>query len=108
VAKPFLVHGRMLKPLPLEGIRSLPMVTRFDAALDFPSLFTSRWRHGGRTAQVVVNYTPDRQSCTLLDLSGTVVVHRQAQGQGETVVVRDGRLELTIPPLSAILVEARD
>jgi len=104
--KPYLVYGRMVKPLELQGTSVIPMISPKGAKLTFPSLFTSRWRNGAKSAQVIVNYMPEKQSCTLLDRAGTVTVYRAPGESGEkTVIAAEGKLELDIAPLSVVMVE---
>jgi hypothetical protein len=105
--RPFLVYGRMLKPLDVRGDSVIPMISPAGARLPFPSLFTSRWQSGGRAAQVVVNYTREAQTGTLAGVPGRVVqVYRRPQDPAEPVEVSaGGQVALRIDPLSAVLVE---
>lgn len=107
VGKPFLVYGRMLKPLDVRGTSVIAMISPGGAKLPFPSLFTSRWQSGSRIAQVVVNYTPDAQTCALAGVPGrSVQLYRQPQAPAESIAVSaDGQVPLRIEPLSAVLVE---
>ncbi|HEX2999094.1 MAG TPA: DUF6259 domain-containing protein, partial [Armatimonadota bacterium] len=106
-AQPFLVYGRMLKPLELLGTTIIPMISPRGEKLPFPSLFTSRWQYGDRIAQVVVNYTPEPQNGTLAGVTGrTVRLYRQPQASAESLAVSaNGQVTLQIAPLSAVLVE---
>ncbi|MEM9185120.1 MAG: DUF6259 domain-containing protein [Planctomycetota bacterium] len=105
--KPYLVYGRMLKPLKLEGLGNLPMTTPKGAKLNFPSLFTSRWTSSGKSAQVVVNYTPSDQTCAIIAQPGrTVQFHAGPLGAAQAASFdQDGRLPLEVPRLSAVMVE---
>src|SRR5262249_34412538 len=64
--RPYLVEGRMLKPLPLEGATDIPLFTRHGRAIHCDSLLTSHWESSRRrTAQVIANYTLQSQACRL-------------------------------------------
>lgn len=109
VAKPYLVYGRMQKPYSITGDYEIPMITTQGAKLYFRSIFTSKWTNGGKTAQVLVNYTTKPQEITVntKELTGSkVVVYTKATGKGSEVKITDkGELHLNIDPLSAVMVE---
>lgn len=107
VGKPYLVYGRMLKPLELRGAATIPMIRPLGGQYDLPSLFTSRWQSEGKRAQIVVNYTPEPQSCVLVGRGEEQVsLYRQPEAAAESLTFsRDGELPLRLAPLSAVLVE---
>jgi len=104
--KDFIVMGRMLKPLPFEGAKNLPMITQPGGFnINFPSVFTSNWQFGNdRKAQFFVNYLPEEQEITLnTGMIKDVKVFRSASDtQGE--VAGDKELKIKITPLSAVMV----
>lgn len=109
-AKEYLVYGRMLKPYLLEGTYNVPMVRRDGDDMPQPSLFTSRWQVDGKVSQVVVNYTPGTQTCSLVcpDLKGrSVRVVTDARGVSVIRTVNaDGRLGQDIPGFGVVMVES--
>ena len=109
VAKDYLVFGRMQKPYPVTGDYEIPMITTKDAKLYFRSIFTSKWTHGGKTAQILVNYTNKPQTVTVncKEIAGSkAVVYTKADSKGSPTKITDkGQLKLTIDPLSAVMVE---
>jgi hypothetical protein len=117
--KPFLHLGRMGKPLPLEGVRDVPMVLRQGGTLlHWPSLMTSRWTSpDGRQAQIVANYLPEPQTFSMRYDSTQAASHapKRTTGvrvydvptakQGTPAALHDGVAELKVAPLSAVMVE---
>jgi len=107
--KPYLLYGRMVKPLPVSGDRDIPMVTPRDQQIHFRSVFTSRWTHGGKTVQFLVNYTPDSQRIALNDVHRDTSLHlyEDPSAVEGTVVtpVENCTLELDLPALAAVMVE---
>lgn len=107
-AKPFLYLGCMEKPLPITGSRNVPMILGQGGEIPWPSLLTSRWTSpDGRKAQIIANYLPESQECTLTGLTGmTIRVYEQASGKNpHSVEPKAGQAKLKIAPLSAIMVE---
>ncbi len=109
-AKPFLHLGRMGKPLPLEGVRDIPMVCRQGGVLHWPSLMTSRWTSPeGKQAQIVANYltTPQSFAVRLDDnqFAHVEIYHSPAATQGTPATVHEGRIDLNVAPLSAVMIE---
>jgi hypothetical protein len=104
--KDYLVYGRMLKPLPFEGVKNVPMITKpGKRTINFPSVFTSNWQFGNnRKAQFFVNFMPEEQEIGI-DISGIkdVKIYRYStdiQGQA----AEDKELKMVINPLSAIMI----
>jgi hypothetical protein len=99
--KPYLLYGRMLKPLAMFTPRS--------QQIHFRSVFTSRWTHGGKTAQFLVNYTPEAQKVTVQ--TGTVSTNLRlfsdpSSNKGVAVFPpKEGLLEVPLAPLSALMIE---
>ncbi len=107
--KPYLLYGRMVKPVPYSGDHDIPMVTPRNQQIHFRSVFTSRWTHGGKTAQFLVNYTPDPQKVTVQ--TGTVgaglcLFSDPSGNKGAAVFPpKEGLLEVSLAPLSAVMLE---
>lgn len=107
-AKPYLVFGRMEKPLPLEGAYAVPMIMKDGRRIDYPSLMTSRWTGPqGKAAQIIVNYMPETQTFSLPALrSKPVRVSADPYGEDTSgIPMVDGGVRFDIAPLSAMLVE---
>lgn len=106
--KPYLLYGRMLKPFPVTGDYEIPIITPRDQRIPFRSVFTTRWQAGGKTAQVLVNYTPEPQRVTLRcgEAAGRAVLFTgpRAAGTAASTAGADG-LVLELSPLNAVLVE---
>ncbi|NEW81603.1 MAG: hypothetical protein GZ094_04470 [Mariniphaga sp.] len=104
--KDFLVEGRMLKPLPFEGVTNVPMITKPGGRnINFPSVFTSNWQYGSdRKAQFFVNYLPQEQEIIIstAGLKNVKVFKSASDTQGE--LAGDKELSLKITPLSTIMI----
>lgn len=109
VGKPYLLYGRMVKPLPVSGDRDIPMLTPRGQQIHFQSVFTSRWTHGGKTVQFLVNYTPEPQKVVLHELNPGATpksYETPFAGEGRIVnVATGGMLEVDIAPLAAVMIE---
>lgn len=104
--KDFLVSGRMIKPLPFEGSRNIPMVSKSNGLpINFPSVFTSNWQsQDNRNAQFFVNYLAEKQKIVLNaeDLKN-VKIFRDAEDK-TGVEKSDEMIEIEIPPFSAVMI----
>jgi hypothetical protein len=109
VGKPYLVYGRMQKPYTVTGDYELPMITTKGAKLYFRSIFTSKWTNAGKSAQILVNYTSKPQTVTVnckKMVHSKAVVYTKPAGKGSPTKITDkSELNLTIDPLSAVMVE---
>jgi hypothetical protein len=107
--KPYLIYGRMLKPYAIQGDTEIPMFTPRNQKITFRSIFTSRWTTGKTTAQIVVNYTPEPQSIAVSTSpkpAGAPRVYTDPFGVPKVLAPDgDGRIPLTVPALSAVLLE---
>lgn len=106
--QPYLLYGRMLKPMGI-GTHDIPMYTPRNQVIHFPSMLTSRWTHGGKTVQFLVNYTPEPQE-THIQMSGsqnTAQLHADPfKGAGALCKVsEDACFHVIVPPLSAVMLE---
>ncbi|UCD28228.1 MAG: hypothetical protein JSV03_14230, partial [Planctomycetota bacterium] len=111
--RPFVCFGRMVKPYVIEGARDIPMVLKINGRHRFPSLLTSRWLSPqGREAQIVVNYTTEKQDFRITGLNpkqNMVSIYEEPDDdRTKTVPVKGGKIALSISPLSAIMVEFGD
>jgi hypothetical protein len=108
IAKDFLMYGRMIKPLPVEVMCNVPMMTGTGREIPFESVFTCNWLlPDGRKAQLSVNYLPERQTVTI-DASGCKDVHIHFVPDQTTGNVSDsGKIEIAIEPLSVVMVSYR-
>ena len=107
--KPYLLYGRMIKPLSISGDYDLPMYTPEGQSIPFRSAFTSRWTHGGKTAQFVVNYTPKSQELVIHLAESAKPLHlRDDPGQTNGIQVKTdphNRIRVVVPPLAAVMLE---
>ena len=104
--KDCLIYGRMMKPLPVEGTRHVPMITRSAGReILFESVFTSNWMlPDGRKSQLLVNYLPERQSVTI-DASGQKDIRIHATPDDTAGKIREsGKMEVVLEPLSAAMI----
>jgi len=96
----------MLKPLPFEGARNIPMVTLPGRRnINFPSVFTSNWQFGkDRKAQFFINYLPEEQEITIKSgaLQKVMIFKSASDAKGE--LAGDKEIKVKINPLSAIMV----
>jgi len=106
LGKDYLIYGRMVKPLPIEGARHVPMITRAAGReIPFESVFTSSWLlPDGRKAQFVVNYLPEYQTVTV-DASGCkdIRLHTATPSAGKDF--NPGKITVSIAPLSAVMLD---
>ncbi len=103
--KDFLVTGRMMKPLPFEGAKNIPMVSKSGGHVNFPSIFTSNWSsQDHRNAQLYVNYLPEEQTITINveNVQDVKIWNHPSESMepDETGNV----LKITLKPLSAVMV----
>ena len=109
VAKDYLISGRMLKPLPLEGVYKVPMIAKSTGGeIPFESVLTSNWLlQDGHKAQISVNYLTEKQTVTV-DASGCkdVCIHFVSD-QTVGSASKPGKIEVAIEPLSAVMVSYR-
>ena len=107
--KTYLLYGRMIKPWALSGDFDIPMYTSKGQQIHFRSVFTSRWLHGTKTAQFLVNYTPEPQELIVQPIETAPFLHvigDPAHEKGTRIKIpKDGRLPVTVPSLSAIMLE---
>jgi Domain of unknown function (DUF6259) len=102
--RPFLCHGRMLPPLPLECRGNQRIALRAGAELSFPSLMTSRWRApDGSEGQLVLNYTPQTQR-GVLQAPADRRVELVPTPDGAGGQSGSGQVTVEVPALSAVLV----
>ena len=106
IGKDFLIYGRMIKPLPVEGLYNVPMITlQTGREIPFESVFTCNWLlPDGRKSQLIVNYLTEKQSVTV-DLSEykDVRLHLSPDDTAGNVT-KPGKIEVTIEPLSAVMI----
>ena len=107
--KAYLAWDRMLKPFPVEGTRNIPLITPRDQQISMPSLLTSRWLYGGRTAQFLVNYTESAQEVKVavpVEYRNGLALMAEPRGTATPLqAADDGRLTISVPPLSAVMLE---
>ena len=109
IGKEWLIYGRMLKPLPVEGTRIIPIITRQGGReIPFESVFTCNWQLAdGRKAQLLVNYLPEKQTVKV-DASACKNVHiHLTPGHAAGDAVASGKIEIAIEPLSAVMVSCQ-
>jgi hypothetical protein len=107
VGRDYLVFGRLLRPLTVEGIR--PVTWTCEARVTtIPAVAHAHWQApDGRTALALANWTAEAQTITLLgDAASTpATVHLRGERDEETWLAPAQRRQLTLPPLSAALLE---
>jgi hypothetical protein len=104
--KDYLVYGRMLKPIPFDGAKNVPMISRPGRRnINFPSVFTSNWQSvSGHKSQFFVNYLPVEQEI-IIDMSplhDVKIFRNSSDTMGESA--ENKVIKLKINPLSAIMV----
>jgi len=108
VGKAFLVYGRMLTPLRVDSIRRIAWQTG-SRNYQIDAVFHSAWcAVDGRLAVVLANWTADPQEVAVVDsrLGKRATLHIAGRTKEKrSVTVQDGRLPLTLPPLSFTLIE---
>jgi len=105
--KKYLCFGRMLKPMTIDGTYSIPLVMKDGRRIDYPSLLTSRWLAPDvRVGQIVVNYTPEKQTFNVPELFGKRIrVVQDPESLEARELVCDAGIRFEIEPLSALLLE---
>lgn len=102
----FLLYGRMLRPA--EADVKVMTWQANDRTHDVPAVPHAAWQApDGRFGIVLANWTTEAQTVDLLDtrLSDQVTVHTSGEKlETATRDVTDGRLSVTLPPLSCVLV----
>lgn len=107
--RPFLCHGRMLRPYEILGAGETVDVHVSGREVSWPAVFTSRWASpDGREAQILVNYTPEPRTVEMPALHGArdAIIRRDPRG-ASGAAPDAGQLEgaIEIAPLSAVLIE---
>jgi hypothetical protein len=109
VGKDCLINGRMIKPLSVEGLYNVPMITRpAGREIPFESVFTSNWLlPDGRKSQLMVNYLPVQQSVKV-DASGYKDIRLHLASDHTTGnITNPGKIEVVIEPLSVVMISYR-
>ena len=109
IGKDYLIYGRMIKPLPVEGLRNVPIKTTTKGLeIPFESVLSCNWLlPDGSKAQLLVNYLPEEQVVTV-DASGCkdIRLHLVSNSSDGTVLDAD-KIKVAIEPLSAVMVSYR-
>jgi len=107
-ARRYLLHGRMLKPHPVEGAGTVPMHLTMGNTIEYPSVMTTRWRSPeGAEAQLLANYMPEAADVRLACPEGArcrVLKDPDGEGGEATTASAEG-VSLHLEPESAALVE---
>jgi hypothetical protein len=106
----FLVYGRMLKPARVGGVLTRRWAYE-GKRHEIPALFHAAWQApDGRFGLALANWTRETQKARVADARlGTAVVEHaiaKAARQRRRRVER-GKLEVAVPPLAMVLLEAR-
>ena len=107
-AKDFLVYGRMLPPGQIDGVQTMRWQ---HGGIDhqIPAVFDTAWQApDGSFGLVLANWTTEAQEVTVVDsrLGNQVKQVISAQSVESSLRgVDDGRLAVTLPPLSCALLE---
>ena len=106
--KDFLVFGRMLRPVAVEGIQTVEW-THGGRSHRIPAVFHATWQApDGRMGVVLANWTGQEQAITVVDphLDGSLMVHVSGRElRSHSVPDPAGGAHITLPPLSCALVE---
>ena len=107
-ARDFLVFGRMLKPVQVEGVKIVHW--EHDRQVnDIPAVVHSAWQSPrGQFAAVVANWTGETQAVVLRDprLGQRVQETRSAENVSTRLRTVDrGALSVSLEPLSCALIE---
>jgi hypothetical protein len=107
-AKDFLVYGRMQSPSNPTEIKTIEWRWE-NTYYQVPAVFHAAWQSpDGRFGIVLANWTKDSQPVSILDgRLGERVLISVSSGElkSQTALVKGGRLETSLPPLSCALVE---
>lgn len=105
----YLVLGRMQKPAPLKGVKTMRW-TFSGKRHALPAVFHASWQApDGRQAVVLANWTTEAQAARLADprLGDAVIEHTQAKGaRRRKRSTPGGKVDVNIPPLAMVLLEA--
>ncbi len=103
----FLVYGRMLKPVQIDGVKTVTW-ERESRVFRVPAVFDATWQSpDGRLGVILANWTEHRQRVELNDtrLGSSVTVHTSGRRlTHKSSEVTQGRVAVTIPPHSCVLV----
>src|SRR5947207_1012808 len=106
----FLVFGRMLRPSVTSNVRMMRWQSG-GADHRIAAVFHSAWQApSGRFGAVFANWTNEPQSFEVADRrlgSAPRLTISAQETQSRTVTPQAGKLNLTLPPLSCALIEAR-
>lgn len=104
----YLVFGRMLKPVQMEGIKTVHWENGRQVN-DIPAVFHSAWQSpDGRFGAVLANWTTETQVITLADARlGKQVTESTSADEVKTASrqVEGGSLSVSLEPLSCVLIE---
>lgn len=107
-AADFLVFGRMLRPARVAGIKTVSW-TYNSRVNRIPGVFHAAWRSPkGGFAIVLANWTKDTQTVTITDprLGSQCRETVSAKEVNSTMrAVNTGKTEVSLPPLSCVLIE---
>jgi hypothetical protein len=108
--KDFLVCGRMLRPVAVEGIQTIEW-THGERSHRIPAVFHATWQApDGRVGVVLANWTSQEQAITVADphLDGSLTVYVSGRAlSSHSVPDPASGARVTLPPLSCALVEQR-
>ena len=107
-AADFLVYGRMMRPAPVDGIRTMCWQHEGDDH-NIPAVFHAAWQApDGRFGLVLANWTAEPQEVAISDarLPAAVTQHVSQQGlHAQTRQTSNGELSVTLPALSCALLD---
>jgi hypothetical protein len=108
LGKEFLLTGRMLKPYTFVGAKNIPMITKpAGFPINFESIFSSNWQSGNNKAlkaQFFVNYLPNTQKIIVNFGNAKNVKLYINQIKTNLLITKNGKAEITIPALNAVMV----
>ncbi|MGN0867491.1 MAG: DUF6259 domain-containing protein [Oligosphaeraceae bacterium] len=109
-ARPFLLYGRMDRA-PKVQCRSLPFFQKECQGREvatMPAVLCAQWRHGGRAALLLVNYTEEPQAVEVTPSSRCQPCALHQRGAEPRRLDPVQSLTTTVPPLDAILLDLSD
>lgn len=105
----FLYGGRMLAPAKLSGSTPVDLAIRWGRPLRYDGVLTSHWQAPtGEQAHFLVNYLDEAQRIQI-NVNGkpeVCVISNPSGGASAWKVIAGKPLELEIPPLSAVMIQA--
>ncbi len=97
--KPYLRYGKMEKPEEIQNAGTFTLWRKNGTPINVDGLLTTKWSHGGKSAQFIVNYNETEKSFTI---EKDIMLYEKPDGEGK--VLRAGE-NIRILPMHAVMAE---